>query len=244
MFKHILLTAISSFVFFAPPAFAISFSGSALLDWSALTMTGIDFTLSDFRQVVSANVGSRTGFVSAVTDPNAWLPSTLSASLPSVGNSTGNISDTSVNGSLSLFSNYAFASGGAARWATITALTPGLLTVSIPYQIQNYGPISGEWFSLTSASIQFTNLDFTGGISDGASFEHSNVTLNASGAIMTGLASLTIPLTQGQTGILNFDTRVGASVPAPESFPLLGVGLVGLALWHQRSLRTRVTSSL
>jgi PEP-CTERM motif len=244
MFKHILVTAISSFLFFAPPAFAISLSGSASLDWSALTMTGIDFTLSDFRQVVSANVGSQTGFVSAVTDPNAWLPSTVSASRPSVGGSTANISDTSVSGSLSLFSNYAFASGGAARWATITALTPGLLTITIPYQIQNHGPISGEWFSLTSASIQFTNLDFTGGISDGASFEHTNASLNASGATMTGIASLIIPFIQGQTGLLNFDTRVSASVPEPEPFLLIGVGLIGLALWHQRSLRTRVPSSL
>jgi hypothetical protein len=240
MFKHILLFVISSFLLFAPPAFATSFSGSALLDWSALTMTGIDFTLSDFRQVVNTNIGSSTGFVSSVSDPSAWLPSTVSASLPSVGSSSASVSDTSVSGSLSLFSNHAFASGGAARWATITALTPGLLTVSLPYQIENDGPISGEWSSLTSASIQFTNLDLTGGISDGASFDHTNASLNASGATVTGIASLIIPFVKGQTGLLNFDARVSASVPEPEPFLLLGVGLIGLALWHQRSLQTGV----
>jgi hypothetical protein len=240
MFKHILLFVISSFLLFAPPAFATSFSGSALLDWSALTMTGIDFTLSDFRQVVNTNIGSSTGFVSSVSDPSAWLPSTVSASLPSVGSSSASVSDTSVSGSLSLFSNHAFASGGAARWATITALTPGLLTVSLPYQIENDGPISGEWSSLTSASIQFTNLDLTGGISDGASFDHTNASLNASGATVTGIASLIIPFVKGQTGLLNFDARVSASVPEPEPFLLLGVGLIGLALWHQRSLETGV----
>jgi len=241
MLKHALVSGfIVALLLCTPPAYAISFSGSASLDWSALTMTGIDFTLADIRQVVSANVESQTGFVSTVTDPTAWLPSTVSASLPTVGSSTGNISDTSVSGSVSLFSNYAFASGGAARSATITAVTPGLLTVSIPYQIQNHGPISGEWFSLTSASIQFTNLDFTGGISDGGSFEHTNASLNASGATMTGIASLLIPFIQGQTGLLNFDTRVSASVPEPDPFLLLGVGLIGLALWHQ--LRQRIQS--
>ena len=236
MLKPILLsTYINSLLFFAPPAFAMSFSGSAALDWSALTMTGVDFTLSDIRQVETANVGSQTGFISSVTGPNAWLPSAVSASLPSVGSSTANIDDSLVTGSLSVFSDHAFASSGAARWATITALTPGELAVSIPYHIQNFGPISGEWFSLTSAGIQFTNLDLTGGISDGASFEHANATLNASGATMTGIASLIIPFTPGQSGILNFDTRVSVSVPEPEPFLLLAAGLVLFGLWHHRS---------
>jgi PEP-CTERM motif len=237
MFNHILLSVIGSFLLFAPPAFATSFSGSALLDWSALTMTGIDFTLSDFRQIVNTNIGSSTGFVSSVSDPSAWLPSTLSASLASVGSATATISNSGVTSSLSLLSDHTFGVGNAARWASITALTPGLLTVSIPYQIQNYGPISGEWFSLTSASIQFTNLDFTGGIADGASFDNINTSLNASGATMSGIASITIPFTLGQVGLLNFDTRVLASVPEPESFLLLGVSLVVLALWHHRSRR-------
>ena len=238
MLTPILLTAFMNFIlYFAPPAFATSLSGSASLDWSALTMTGIDFTLSDFRQIVNTNIGSPTGFVSSITDPNAWLPSTVSVSLASVGGATASISNTEVNSSLSLFSDHTFGTGSAARWANITALTTGLLTVSIPYQIQNYGAISGEWFSLTSASIQFTNLDFTGGISDGASFEHTNASLNASGATMTGIASLRIPFIQGQTGLLNFDTRASASVPEPEPFLLSCVGLVTLALWHQRSSR-------
>jgi hypothetical protein len=233
MFKLILLTAvINCSLLLAPRAFAISFSASSSLDWSALTMTGIDFSLSDFRQVVSANVND---FASAETDPNAWLSSTASASLPSIGSSTANVSDTSVSGSLSLFTNHAFASGSAARWAFITASTPGLLTVSIPYQIQNNGAISGEWSSLTSARIQFTNVDLTGGISDGASFEHNNASLNTPGATMTGIASLIIPFVQGQTGLLNFDTRVIASVPEPQPDLLLGIGLVALALWQLRS---------
>jgi hypothetical protein len=238
MLKHILFTAvISSSFFFAPEAFAINFSGSALLDWGAMTMSGIEFTQSDFRQVVGANLQSGTTFVPSITGDNAWLSSTVNASLSSVGSSTGIITDTLLSGSLSLSSDHAAASGFAARWTTITALTPGLLTVSIPYQIQNHGPTSGEWFSLTSASVQFTNLDFTGGIADGASFEHTNAILNASGETKAGLASIAIPFVQGQTGILNFDTRVVSSIPVPETFLLLGLPFIGLVLSYQLSRR-------
>ena len=125
---------------------------------------------------------------------------------------------------------------GTFRNVTITALNAGLLTIIIPYLIQAQGPISGEWSSIISASVQFTNPDKTGGIADGASLEHFNGSLNAS-ETKTGVASISIPLTRGQTGLLNFDTRVLASVPEPEPFLLLGVGLIGLALWHQRSRR-------
>ena len=38
------------------PSLALSFSDSASLDWSALTMTGINFSLSNFTQQQIANV--------------------------------------------------------------------------------------------------------------------------------------------------------------------------------------------
>jgi hypothetical protein len=239
MLKSALVTVCIS-IFCSSPAFALSFSGSASLDWSALTMTGVSVTLSNFQQLASANVGSLqgSGFASAITESNDWLPATTGGvSLFSVGNGTGSLSNTSINGSLSLFSNYAFGSAGGFRNVEFTALNTGILTVSIPYLLQTQGPISGEWSSVTSASIQFTNLDHTGGIADGFSFEHTNDGLNASGETKSGIASISIPVSQGQTGLLNFDTRVGASVPEPATFWSLAIGLVMLGLPHSRVTR-------
>jgi len=125
--------------------------------------------LSNAHELLSAEVDSRTASVSEFSWPNAWLPATVIASIFSVGSGTANASGTSINTSFSLFSNEAFARAGVERVATITALATGLLTVSIPFQIQNHGPISGEWSSFTIAGIQFTNPDGTGGIFDGAS---------------------------------------------------------------------------
>jgi hypothetical protein len=216
------------------PSFALSLSDSASLDWSALTMTGINFSLSNLTQQQIANVGTFGGpQVSTFTFSNDWSTGTVSATLPSLGNVTANLSTTAVDSSLSVFSNEMFATGQAARNVTITALNTGLLTVSIPYQIQDHGPISGEWSSITSASVQFTNPDHTGGMADGASFEHINGSLNASGETKTGIASISIPFTQGQTGSLNFDTREIVRVPEPETFWPLAVGLVLVGFVHR-----------
>ena len=140
------------------PTFALSFSGSALLDWNSLTMTGIDFTLSNFSQLLQIQDSSPAQVFGGSND---WLPAAVSATLDPVGSGTATTSNIAVNSSLSLpvVSNDTFFIVGSARNVTITALDTGLLTVSIPYQIQDQGPISGEWFSVTSAGVQFTNPD-------------------------------------------------------------------------------------
>jgi hypothetical protein len=206
-------------------------------------MTGISFTESNFSQLLQIQ-GSSLAPVFA--ESNDWLHAAVSATLDSVGSGTATTSDIAVNSSLSLpvVSNDTFFIVGAFRNVTITALNTGLLNVSIPYQIQDQGPISGEWSSTTSASIQFTNPDHTGGIADGASFEHINASLNVSGETKTGIASITIPFTQGQIGLLNFDTRVFASVPEPETFWLLAVGLVLVGFVHRRRAYVLATIGL
>jgi hypothetical protein len=236
MRRNVLLTALLlGLLIFVPPAFALSISGTAFLDWSALTMTGIDFTLSDSKQLLFADIGSTlTGASNTATSfTNDWVTSAISVALPPVGSATANESNIAINSSLSLVSNYTFGAVKADRNVTITASSTGLFTVSIPYQIQVQGPISGEWSSITSASIQFTNHDLTGGIAYGASFEHFNGSLGASGEAKAGIASLTIPFTRGQTGLLNFDTRMLASVPVPETFWSFATGLILLGLVHR-----------
>jgi hypothetical protein len=239
MRRNVLLPALLlGLLIFVPPAFAVSISGSAFLDWSGLTMTGIDFALSDFRQIVNADVSTLNGgSASSFTGSNDWLSATASATLPSVGSATANASNSELNSSFSLFSDRAFAGGGVQRWGTITALTTGFLTISIPYQVQIHGPTFGEWSAAASAFIQFTNPNGTGGIADGGFLEYLNgnkIPVIASGPTPTGMASLTIPFSQGQVGLLNFSARGGASVPGPETFWSFAIGLILLGLVHRR----------
>ena len=95
-------------------------------------------------------------------------PGTVSATLPSLGNMTANLSTTTVDSSLSVFSNETSATGRAARNVTITALNTGVLTVSIPFQVHNQGPISGDWSSFTSATVQFVAGGRTISFADGS----------------------------------------------------------------------------
>jgi hypothetical protein len=220
----------------ASPASAITISGSALVDWSALTMTGINFTLSNFHEVLSADVRSQTGFVSDVSTPSAWVPATTSATLSSVGSATANASASTINSSFSVFSDRAFAGQAVERNVTITALTTGFLTVSIPYQVQIQGPTFGEWTALASAFVQFTNLNLTGGISSGGFLEYRNgsgIPVIGSGPTPSGVALLTIPFSQGQVGLLNFSARGGVSVPEPATLWSLAIALV-LLVSHSR----------
>jgi len=216
------------------PSFALSLSDSASLDWSALTMTGINFSLSNLTQQQIANVGTFGGpQASTFTFSNDWSTGTVSATLPSLGNVTANLSTTAVDSSLSVFSNEMFATGQAARNVTITALNTGVLTVSIPFQVHDQGPISSDWSSFTSATLQFVAGGGTISFADGFTLQHTNDSLGATGETKTGVASISIPMTQGEVGSLNFDTREIVTVPEPETFWPLAVGLVLVGFVHR-----------
>jgi len=216
------------------PSFALSLPDSASLDWSALTMTGINFSLSNLTQQQIANVGTFGGpQVSTFTFSNDWSTGTVSATLPSLGNVTANLSTTAVDSSLSVFSNEMFATGQAARNGTITALNTGVLTVSIPFQVHDQGPIAGEWSSFTSATLQFVAGGGTVSFADGFTLQHTNDSLGVTGETKTGVASISIPMTQGEVGSLNFDTREIVTVPEPETFWPLAVGLVLVGFVHR-----------
>jgi hypothetical protein len=105
MRRNVLLTALLlALLIFVPPAFAtsISYSGSAVLDFSRLTLTGIAFTKSNFEEFDSAFVASASGSSGVFSNPQAWVNGTLSASVPSVGSATASGSNTQISGSASL----------------------------------------------------------------------------------------------------------------------------------------------
>jgi hypothetical protein len=109
------------------------------------------------------------------------------------------------------------------------------LTFSIPFQIHDQG--SGEIVSsFTAVSLQFicgNDILLCGSPGSSAAFSRDNQ-LVAFNETKTGILSFSVPLTQGQTGNLDFDTRVIATVPIPDMLWLNLVGLVGIILWERK----------
>jgi hypothetical protein len=99
----------------ASPAFAVSMSGSDLLDWSSLKMTGSDFTLSNLSQGMTDRVigfnrttdhsgdTRSTVYAENFVGTNGWGTRVSAVALASVGSATS--SATELSGSLSLFSD-------------------------------------------------------------------------------------------------------------------------------------------
>ena len=135
------------------PTFALSLSGSGALDWSSMTMTGIDFTLSNFAQGTNALLFSKGSSAGGPNSSEDWGTSERAVGLPSVGSAMAIASATELSGSLTLLSNSATGNWGASRFVAITALNPGLLTVSIPYRLEDQGQISGSASLYTAASL-------------------------------------------------------------------------------------------
>ena len=62
-----------------------------------------------------------------------------------------------------------------------------------------------------------------------------------------GILSISVPLTQGETGILNFDTRTIGFVPVPDTPRSALAGLVGVSLvaeWRRRRSSAGIEHSL
>ena len=93
-------------LFIPPPSFATSFSASSSLDWSALTMTGIDFSLSNLVQHTSGGLFGVTSqgiqSASSVTESFDWGTSNVAVALPSFGSVTTTNSNTELRTSFSL----------------------------------------------------------------------------------------------------------------------------------------------
>lgn len=231
----------------APTAFAASYSGFATLDFTSLTMSGIDFTQSNLRQGMQAEVREVGGATSSTfAFSNDWGDSSVNTSLPSLGSASGSASSAGLSSSLSLLPSQISQSSGlghADRDVFITALSTGVLSVSIPYQIHHQG--SGEFpFFNTEAILEFNCVPvFCTPKASHAVFSGFDQKLGAFNETKTGILSLSLPMTQGQIGNLDFDTRVIAFVPEPDTLWLLAIGsfLMGLVRWRRSMSYRRVS---
>jgi hypothetical protein len=235
---------LSSFIF-TSPAFAISYSGSTLLDFSNFSFSGISITnlsSSSQFQVQSNDVAGPAGHQgdgAAFFTP--WENHTEVNSIPGVitAVTVADGSQLSTSVTMNVCCIGTTADPYSSRFGSFIANEAGNLSIAIPFSLTHSGvpsPITG-FSSIARASLSL------GGISTSAKLDAAF----GSGS-RHGILSLTRFFGAGETGGFGLETSINAayrSVPAPDLlWPTLAgmIGIVFLAEWKRlkeaRSLLT------
>jgi hypothetical protein len=225
-------------LFLAPPAFAISYSGSTLLDFSNFSISGIGIThLSSMSasQVQSNDVAGPAGHQgdgAAFIIP--WENHTETNSIPGVVTAVTVADQTQVSTSVTMTLCCAGTAADpySSRFGSFIANEAGNLTLTIPFTFMHSGvpnPITG-FSSIAHANLSLSELS-------------TSAQLDAALGIGShqGLLSLTRFFGAGENGRFGLETSINAayrSVPEPDLlWPTLS-GLVGIALFAMRISRT------
>jgi hypothetical protein len=242
---------ILSLLLLAPPAFAISYSASAVFDWSALSISGPAWTqTSTFQQ---ANAVSCCPVLESFVFDEAWVPRT-STSTSGTATATSTVNDNQVLSSATLspspFSSSANAD--ASRYFDVVLSTPGTLTVSIPYSmtLNAIGTPSEAFTAATHVSLGLNGnfsvhqMFLTGStLQEFRDFTLSKTTTfnNASSIASTvsGMLRVGVPVETGARIIINSAASV-TPVPEPNMLWLTLAGLVGIAVYAEWTRRRSV----
>jgi hypothetical protein len=237
MRKLFLLTGlIFGVLLLSPPAFAVSYSGSAQLDLSTLTFSGIDVRVSPFFQYqqafVSENVGANCcgGMTvnNTVDDRTGWSDRSVSAQLP-LG-----LAVTTADQSLlsAAVTNIDIDAGqlNAQVWrrGILVANEAGDLTVSVRYALTNNGvpsSVSPHWSFSAGTSLNLGGLDDT------------RDRLNSGVGLETGTLSLTRWYNQGESTVIDLAAQTtGGSVPLPGMLWPTAALLIGAFVLARRKM--------
>jgi hypothetical protein len=231
----------------ASQAFAISYSGSALLDWGKLTFSGINITInseplaSRFTHLAGVmEAGGDIGRLDLTDGAPGFRPgwddwtvigSNSIGTLVTAANVTSLYASATMTGSGPFgFETYVISERGGSLVANQT----GYLTVSIPYILTHSGIQSSD-VAFTSRGLASLSLNSVG------SSTETFVDLHTASGITsrTGTLSLTRFFNEGEFSTLLVHGSVTA-VPAPEMLWPTLVGMVGIVLYVEMRRRRLV----
>lgn len=238
----ILLTLLISLCLTAP-AWALSYTGSAVLDWSALTFSGISSTVFTSQPFLGGAAQMTYAIVQppfVPDDPHymtEWTTVTYSSFAPDVGTGLAVASPTVLSASASLLGvgDFGVASG---RFGELLAHESGALSISIPYVItQAVAP--NLWGAPNPVTGSFASTNVWLGFGD----KTSEVTLDARAGTgsRSGTLISTLIMSAGELTSFGLTASTGGSVrsvPMPDTFWPTAIGIVGLAgfaAWKRRA---------
>jgi PEP-CTERM motif-containing protein len=214
------------------PAWADSYTTSAMMDLSSLTLSGGASYAPFGHQLYDVNVVSPTGEEESHSElgpSDAWVDRNLVASIPAVGTSNSVADSTQLLAFASLIGpGTAFSDAG--RYSTLLSFTePGEVTVSINYALLQ----TGQNPNVISSAHSF--FGFGGHVVDAMLLSSEGLSSK------TGTFSLTGFFSPGDSAYIymeNIASMNAVSVPEPSSLWLLGLGFLGLAgvvAWRKAS---------
>lgn len=228
----------------APPAYAVSYTGEAWLNWNTFQISGIPIQTSFIYQqhIVGGFSGPSSGD-GRYADFPAWRNHTVTFSIPQVTTAVTSADSSRLYSAVTLFGSSVEQQGQAIlnRSAFFTALDTGNLHVSIDYSLRQFGVRDG-----LGSNVDVTLIlarDVAGG--DDIRSTASLPSVEGDG-IRTGTLSLTQSIQRGEAWSFLAGTSVAAanlssSVPVPDMLWPTLVGMIGLAFYVERTRRKRVS---
>jgi hypothetical protein len=235
-----------------PPIFAMSYSGSALLDLSTLSFAGIKVTVIPQTPPGSVGPQIQSAMASSTLDPlfpghadacngfceGQWEDRTLTAIVPQRAASISTASSAVLSSSTSLIADIPNSLGHAAgsRQGTLTANEAGFLTMKVGYKLMQSGvpsPIT-NFSSRGLASLFLSDLGPDASVvrnDDGFEAASGNV-------VRTGILSVTRFFGVGESRIFGVHTfadfNTSQAVPLPDTLWPTLIGMVGFFLLAER----------
>jgi hypothetical protein len=224
----------------APPAYAVSYTGEAWLNWNTLQISGIPIKTSFiFQQHLLTAFSDPGAGLFRNADFPAWRNHTVALSIPQVTTAVTNADSSRLYSAVTLFGSSVGQLGQAdlLRSAFFTALDTGKLHISIDYSLRQFGVRDGLGANVDVALILARDV--------GEDVRSTASLPSAEGdGVRTGTLSLTQSIQRGEAWsfLASTDVAVGnlsSSVPLPDTLWPMLVGLIGLIFyveWARRKL--------
>jgi hypothetical protein len=236
--KVVFISVLLGVLLYTLPSFALSYSGSATLDWSALTFSGISSTFHFDPNDINgpAIAQGAAAIISPQPDLQEWTTTAISSVSPDVGTALAVASPTVLSASASLIGVGGFGAG-IGRFGSLLAHESGALTISIPYVLtQAVSPnswVAPPTFTTPNVSpYGFTGVRLNFGL--GSSIVELDARTGTGS--QAGTLTRTFTMSAGEQTILSLTAGTAAfvtSVPVPDMLWPTLAGMFGIVLYAE-----------